>query len=391
MEEVKVQKKRSKKLGILVVVLIIALLAVGVYYYLTHESMKTKGLTDQEIYDRLLIQFNVDDDEDIYVNQKMDSSYSCWKLVKGYNGTVSISPDNLDISKVADHEVVFTVTLKNDKGEDISKQYKKIIKVAQSRPSITLKEKEITLDLNEEFDKEKWYSVTDLDKWILNVDCDVNTQKMGKYYLTVSATNPDTKEVIKKEMVINVVDKTMNNDDGCTYVWVVDKEATKEIGHYETINVAEQGHWGRFLVSAEEGHWETIHHEEKSHIEWDSEIYYIFTFVLRSEGGLPPEQRTGDVVKTSYELAEMGMTAGEYFAFVLGSDYGNYYSTTTSRAVNPHKVIDKEAWDEEVWVVDKEAVYEDRWVVDCEAYSYKVWIVDVPAQKEVGHWEKKCD
>ncbi len=386
----KEEKKKSKVW--LIVLLVILVVAAGVCIYLTrYAKVDTKGLTDEEIYERLQIQFNVSDDEEIYLTQKMDGSWSSWKLVKGYNGKVTIDPETIDLSKVAEYEITYKVTATNDEGVEITKEYKKTVKVAQQRPTITLKEEEITLDLNEEFNQDDWYSVENLDNWELKVECDINTAEMGKYYLTISVINPDTQETITKEMVINVVDKSVaSENDGCTLVWVVDKAAVKEQGHYETVNVAEQGHWGRFLVSEEEGHWETIHHEEESHTEWDSEMYWIYTFVRRDQQGKDPSERTGDIVKTSYELAEMGMTAGDYFIY-LGEDYGNYYSTTAWRYYNEHKVIDKEAWDEQVWVVDKEAVYEDRWVVDCEAYSYKVWIVDVPAQKEVGHWEKKCD
>lgn len=377
------EKKKKSKVWLIILLVMIAV-AAGVCIYLTRfAKVDTKGLTDEEIYERLQIQFNVSEDEDIYLTQKMDDSWSSWKLVKGYNGKVTIEPETIDLSKVAEYEITYKVTATNDEGVEITKEYKKTVKVAQQRPTITLKEEEITLDLNEEFNQDDWYSVENLDNWELKVECDINTSEMGKYYLTVSVIDPNTQETITKEMVINVVDKSVAGENaGCTLVWVVDKAAVKEKGHYETVNVAEQGHWGYFLVSAEEGHWETIHHEEKSHTEWDSEIYYKYHFY--------DDDNVVRVTVSTYDLAEMGMTVTQYWDS-LDDWCAGFYSETCWRYYNEHKVVDKEAWDEQVWVVDKEAVYEERWVVDCEAYSYKVWIVDVPAQKEVGHWEKKCD
>lgn len=371
-------KKNKKYLIVILVILVI--FSLFLVNYKSKNNDIYCGLSDEEIYERLKIWFNDEKDEIELISQQ-NGKWSGWKLICGYNGKVNIEPTEISLSQIKDYRMIFTVTVENDDGKSITKKYEKNIKVVGNHPEIIMRQKELTLNLNDDFIKEDWFEVHNLDNWILNVECNVDCSKTGKYYLTVYVVEPQTNQMIYDEMVINIIDKNLNKD-GCSLIWVVDKEAVAEKGHYETIEVEEIGHWGSFLVSEEEGHYEIIHHEEKYHMELEGEEFSWFSFY--------DENREVRNVISSYELEEMNMTVREYMEY-LGEWVFGFFTTTDWKQTGSHKVVDQEAWDEEVYIIDKPAVYEERYVIDIPAYSYRIWIVDVPKQNEIGHWENKCD
>ncbi len=369
--------KRKKLLfvGALLIFIVIWLVIGGKKNNICHR------LSDEEIYERLKIWFNPEDEE-IEMFHELNGQWSGWKLVQGCNGIVNIEPETIDLSKIGNYEITYIVTAINSVDKKVTKEYKKIIKVVEAHPQIFMKEKNIVLHLNDYFEADKWYTVTNIADWQLIVECNVDTSKMGKYYLTVKTVNPRTGETIQDEMTIDVIDESLENKEGCHLVWIVDREEIAEKGHYATINVEQQGHWQWVLVSDEVGHYETIHHEEKSHTEWDSEKFYWYSYY--------DEANEVRVVIASYEVEEMGMNPSEYGA-TLGDWVKGFLIRPDWRYTNEHKVIDREAYDEEIWVVDKPAVWEEQWIIDCEAYSYQVWVIDQPKQQEIGHWENICD
>lgn len=378
--------------------LLLMILSLALSYHLYSSSKnKDQPLTDEEIYRRLKITFTTD--EDIFtIRQADDPSWSVWKLIQAYNGKVSISEEYIDLSVLNEYQISFTISTYNSEGKEIIKEYTKTIKVVRQTPIITLKEKEITLIVNDDFDAEQYYSIDYLDDWQLTVESNVDTSIMGKYYLTITVTDPNTSEMISEEMIINVIEQ----EEGCSLIWVIDKEATKEIGHYETIHVEEKGHYETILISPEEGHYETIHHEALTHEEYYGEYYYWYHFYHKEfyyddQGQLQVNQ-VEDVVRSTYQIQDMYPELSFNEAFdnywqIVQQNYGSssYYSISDYKILGSNTIIDKEAWDEQVWIVDKEAVYQEKWIIDQKAYSYSIWIVDIAAQREVGHWQKNCE
>ena len=382
------------------ILLLLLILALVLSYHLYKSSItKDKPLTDEEIYRRLKITFTTDEDIITLRQDNDEQNWSVWKLIQAYNGKVSISPEYIDLSDFNDYQISFAISTCNSDGKEIVKEYTKTIKVVRPTPIITLKEKEITLIINDDFVPEQYYSISYLDDWQLTVENNVDTSKMGKYYLTITVTDPITNETISEEMTIIVIEQ---QEDGCSLIWAIDKEATKEVGHYETIYVEEKGHYETILISPEEGHYETIHHDAITHEEYYGEYYYWYHFYHKEyyyddQGQLQVKQ-VEDIVKSTYDIQDIYPELYFNDAFnnywqIVQQEYGSsgYYSISDYKILGSSTVIDKDAWDEQVWVVDKEAVYQEKWIIDQKAYSYSIWVVDVAAQREIGHWQKNCD
>ena len=196
-----------------------------------------------------------------------------------------------------------------------------------------------------------------------------------------------------------IVDRPAQGEQGH---WEIVEPAVQKQGHYETVTVPEQGHWQQVIISPEvpeQGHWETVHHDAVSHQEpvYRQYKYWIFEF------------SDGQVFKVyQYELDELGLTATQYAARYEDAHpgvTGRWHSEMERRLEGYRTVIDSPAYDEEVWVVDvpyQPPVIRNQWIVDEPEHQEKRWVVDVPARAEKkkwvidqparpeeGHWEKR--
>ncbi|HPW52849.1 MAG TPA: hypothetical protein PK631_00585 [Erysipelotrichaceae bacterium] len=146
---------------------------------------------------------------------------------------------------------------------------------------------------------------------------------------------PANKKILpeKKEKESVRTEITVVKEDGCTYVWVVDRPYQPAV--------------------AEKGHYEIIHHEAITHLKDIYQEYKTYYFVREDETY---------ITVRDYE----GFSAEEYFNS-LPEEFYRYYYKITKEIVGQELVVDREAYDEKVWVVDQ---------------PYQ------PAIEEQGHYEK---
>ncbi|HPX32661.1 MAG TPA: hypothetical protein PLT36_04075 [Erysipelotrichaceae bacterium] len=140
------------------------------------------------------------------------------------------------------------------------------------------------------------------------------------------AKKENNKEDIKEGKIIVA-------EDGCIYIWVIDvpyKPAIEEQGHYEI-----------------------IHHEAITHLKDIYQEFKTYYFVKEDETYITVED---------YE----GFSPEEYFNS-LPDEFYRYYYKLTKKVIGQEIVIDREAYDEKIWVVDQ---------------PYQ------PAVEQQGHYEK---
>lgn len=163
-----------------------------------------------------------------------------------------------------------------------------------------------------------------------------------------------------------------------THKWVEETETVNhpeeshiEIKHHDavthTVDHAEEFHY-ETVTHPEESHMETIHHDEIGHtVHHEAEGYY----------------NTIHHDEVSHE--ELHTVCGLCGAFMEGNidahiEYHGERGESISYADKVVKIVDKEAYDEQVWVETKAAW--DEWVVDQEAWDEHVKVVDKEAWSE---------
>lgn len=163
-----------------------------------------------------------------------------------------------------------------------------------------------------------------------------------------------------------------------THKWVEEtktvnhpEESHIEIKHHDavthTVNHEEEFHY-ETVNHPEESHMETIHHDEIGHtVHHEAEGYY----------------NTIHHDEVSHE--ELHTVCGLCGAFMEGNidahiEYHAERGESISYADKVVKIVDKEAYDEQVWVETKAAW--DEWVVDQEAWDEQVKVVDKEAWSE---------
>ena len=163
-----------------------------------------------------------------------------------------------------------------------------------------------------------------------------------------------------------------------THKWVEEtktvnhpEESHIEIKHHDavthTVDHAEEFHY-ETVTHPEESHMETIHHDEIGHtVHHEAEGYY----------------NTIHHDEVSHE--ELHTVCGLCGAFMEGNidahiEYHAERGESISYADKVVKIVDKEAYDEQVWVETKAAW--DEWVVDQEAWDEQVKVVDKEAWSE---------
>ena len=174
-----------------------------------------------------------------------------------------------------------------------------------------------------------------------------------------------------------------------THKWVEEtktvnhpEESHIEIKHHDavthTVNHEEEFHY-ETVNHPEESHMETIHHDEIGHtVHHEAEGYY----------------NTIHHDEVSHE--ELHTVCGLCGAFMEGNidahiEYHAERGESISYADKVVKIVDKEAYDEQVWVETKAAW--DEWVVDQEAWDEQVKVVDKEAWTEtvvdVPAWDEE--
>ena len=196
------------------------------------------------------------------------------------------------------------------------------------------------MNANGEMAVDTWidgYYVDESGKWIKDPKNEEHTHKWVEETKTVNHPEESHIEIKHHDAVTHTVDHA-------------------EEFHYETVN------------HPEESHMETIHHEEVGHtVHHEAEGYY----------------NTIHHDEVSHE--ELHTVCGLCGAFMEGNidahiEYHAERGESISYADKVVKIVDKEAYDEQVWVETKAAW--DEWVVDQEAWDEQVKVVDKEAWSE---------
>lgn len=137
----------------------------------------------------------------------------------------------------------------------------------------------------------------------------------------------------KKDKESLTTEKIVVKEDGCTYIWVIDVPYQPAI--------------------EEKGHYEIVHHEAITHLKDIYQEFKTYYFIREDETYITVDD---------YE----GFSPEEYFNS-LPEDFYRYYYKITKEVIAQEIVVDREAYDEKIWVVD---------------VPYQ------PAIEEKGHYEK---
>ena len=163
-----------------------------------------------------------------------------------------------------------------------------------------------------------------------------------------------------------------------THKWVEETKTVNhpEESHYETVHHPAVTHT---VDHAEEFHYETVTHPEESHMETIHHDEIGHTVHHEAEG----YYNTIHHDEVSHE--ELHTVCGLCGAFMEGNidahiEYHAERGESISYADKVVKIVDKEAYDEQVWVETKAAW--DEWVVDQEAWDEQVKVVDKEAWTE---------
>ena len=197
--------------------------------------------------------------------------------------------------------------------------------------------------------------------------------------------------------------------DQHTHKWVAETTVINHPaeGHMEKVLVSpEEGHTEIVIMSPEETHYETVHHDEESHMETIHHEAVTHTIHHEAEGEYKTvhhdavthvEQKVicnacgADMGTTQESIqahvlyhAEKGETIGYATKDVTVVDKAAYDEQVwvETKAAWDETIVDKEAWDEQVKVVDKEAWDEQVKVVDKEAITREVYVKDKDAVYE---------
>ena len=191
--------------------------------------------------------------------------------------------------------------------------------------------------------------------------------------------------------------------DQHTHNWVAETKTIhhEEESHYETVHHdavthtvehPEKSHM-ETVNHPEESHIETIHHKEVGHtVHHDAEGYYktvhhdeISHTVVRNVC-----RRCGSLIENTQEAIDAHVLyhtlRGESISYyqkevkIVDQEAYDEQVWVETKAAWDEYVIDQEAWDEQVKVVDKEAWTET--VVDKEAYDEKIKVIDKAAYDE---------
>ena len=218
------------------------------------------------------------------------------------------------------------------------------------------------MNANGEMAVDTWidgYYVDASGKWIKDPKNEEHTHKWVEETKTVN--HPEESHIEIKHH--DAVTHTVNHDEEFHYETVNHPEES----HMETIHHEEVGHT---VHHEAEGYYNTIHHDEVSHEELHTVCGLCGAFM---EGNIDAH------IEYHAERGESISYADKVVKIVDKEAYDEQVWVETKAAWDEW-VVDQEAWDEQVKVVDKEAWSEQVKVVDKEAWTETV--VDVPAWDE---------
>lgn len=233
------------------------------------------------------------------------------------------------------------------------------------------------MNANGEMAADTWidgYYVDASGKWIKDPKNEEHTHKWVEETKTVNHPEESHIEIKHHDAVTHTVDHA-------------------EEFHYETVNHPEESHMetvhheevGHTVHHEAEGYYNTVHHDEISHEE-------IRIVCLRCGSIIDRTQEALDAHLLHHENLGESIQYAEKVVKVVDQEAYDEQVWVETKAAWDEYVIDQEAWDEQVKVVDKAAwseqvkvVDKEAWtetIIDKEAYDEKIKVIDKAAYDE---------
>lgn len=233
------------------------------------------------------------------------------------------------------------------------------------------------MNANGEMAADTWidgYYVDASGKWIKDPKNEEHTHKWVEETKTVN--HPEESHIEIKHH--DAVTHTVNHDEEFHYETVNHPEES----HMETIHHEEVGHT---VHHEAEGYYETVHHDEISHEE-------IRNVCRRCGAIFEDTPEAIDAHLLHHENRGESISYYEKVVKVVDQEAYDEQVWVETKAAWDEYVIDQEAWDEQVKVVDKAAwseqvkvVDKEAWtetIIDKEAYDEKIKVIDKAAYDE---------
>ena len=233
------------------------------------------------------------------------------------------------------------------------------------------------MNANGEMAADTWidgYYVDASGKWIKDPKNEEHTHKWVEETKTVN--HPEESHIEIKHH--DAVTHTVNHDEEFHYETVNHPEES----HMETVHHEEVGHT---VHHEAEGYYNTVHHDEISHEE-------IRIVCLRCGSIIDRTQEALDAHLLHHENLGESIQYAEKVVKVVDQEAYDEQVWVETKAAWDEYVIDQEAWDEQVKVVDKAAwsehvkvVDKQAWtetIIDKEAYDEKIKVIDKAAYDE---------
>lgn len=233
------------------------------------------------------------------------------------------------------------------------------------------------MNANGEMAADTWidgYYVDASGKWIKDPKNEEHTHKWVEETKTVN--HPEESHIEIKHH--DAVTHTVNHDEEFHYETVNHPEES----HMETVHHEEVGHT---VHHEAEGYYNTVHHDEISHEE-------IRIVCLRCGSIIDRTQEALDAHLLHHENLGESIQYAEKVVKVVDQEAYDEQVWVETKAAWDEYVIDQEAWDEQVKVVDKAAwseqvkvVDKEAWtetIIDKEAYDEKIKVIDKAAYDE---------
>lgn len=365
------KKERKRQKYLLLLIPLILLTLVGTYFFMQEQKK------NQEFLDTIILKKN--DNKDLEYSKEKPLDSISLVSVNVEDATIEANIEKIDLSKVGDQEVEYTVKANNGKKE-LKKVFKETFKIVDTnKPIIELVETEedITYDKNSDFNPENFIVVVrdEVDGELKKSD----KQENGTYVID---NQVDVSKAGEYKVVVKATDINGNKSEKDFKVLITEKECEPK-----TIIHKAQGYYEKKLVKDA---WSEVvnHKEEYKTINHKAEGYYEKQLVRDAWSETvnhPAEYKTvhHDAVVEKVIESTYSTCPGGYFWDTVLNEYVWHDEEICGEVQEWVDKVVKEAWDEQILVKDSwsetvnhPAEYKDVWIETKAAWSEQVLVKD---------------